>query len=61
MLKVYKRDWDNNNLTDLYKEEILNIISELNYIINNFSKYIEKMDLIHSKDIIEILTNRLSK
>jgi len=61
LLKVYKRDWDNNNLLNLYKEEILNIINELNFIILNYSKYIEKMDLIHSKDIIEILTNRLSK
>ena len=61
LLKVYKRDWDSNILIDFYKEEILQIINELNYIIHNYSKYIQKMDLIYAKDTIEILTNRLNK
>lgn len=59
LLKVYKRDWDNNNLPKLYKKEILEIISELKSIIDEHNNYINKMDLIHSKDIIEILENRL--
>lgn len=60
LLKVYKRDWDSNNLIKVYKKEILEIISELKNIIDNHSEYINKFDLIHSKDIIEILENRLS-
>lgn len=60
LLKVYKRDWDNNNLPNLYKKEIKEIIGELKAIINNHSEYINKFDLIHSKDIIEILENRLN-
>lgn len=61
LLKVYKRDWDNNNLTNYYKKEILGIIDELNFILKNKSQYINKFDLIHSKDIIEILANRLNQ
>ena len=61
LLKVYKRDWDSNNLTNYYKNEILGIIDELNFIVKNKSQYINKFDLIHSKDIIEILTNRLNQ
>ena len=60
LLKVYKRDWDSNNLPNLYKNEITEIIGELKTIINNHSEYINKFDLIHSKDIIEILENRLN-
>lgn len=60
LLKVYKRDWDSNNLLNLYKEEIIEIINELKSIIKNHSEYINKFDLIHSKDIIEILENRLN-
>ena len=60
LLKVYKRDWDGDNLPNLYKKEITEIIKELKSIINNHSEYINKFDLIHSKDIIEILENRLN-
>ena len=60
LLKVYKRDWDSNNLLNLYKEEIIEIINELKSIIKNHNEYINKFDLIHSKDIIEILENRLN-
>ena len=60
LLKVYKRDWDGNNLPNLYKKEITEIINELKSISNNHSEYINKFDLIHSKDIIEILENRLN-
>lgn len=60
LLKVYKRDWDNNNLPNLYKKEIIEIINELKKIINIHSEYINKFDLIHSKDIIEILENRFN-
>ena len=42
------------------KEEIIEIINELKSIIKNHNEYINKFDLIHSKDIIEILENRLN-
>ena len=60
MLKVYKRDWDGNNLPNLYKDEIIEIIGELKTIIIEHGEYINKFDLIHAKDIIEILENRLN-
>ena len=60
LLKVYKRDWDSNNLPNLYKDEIIEIIGELKTIIIEHGEYINKFDLIHAKDIIEILENRLN-
>ena len=60
LLKVYKRDWDGKNLPNLYKEEIIEVITELKSIIDNHNEYINKNDLIHSRDIVEILKNRLN-
>lgn len=61
LLKVYKRDWDSNNLPNKFKDKILKYLDELDDITHNHCENIEKMDLIHAKDLIEIMKNRLSK
>lgn len=60
LLKVYKRDWDNNNLSSKFEDKILKYLDELDDITHNHYNNIAKLELIHAKDLVEIMKYRLS-
>jgi len=61
LLKVYKRDWDNNKLDNYYKNEIEFLSKEMLNFLSDNEKYIDDKLVIGARDIVELLNYRLSE